>query len=88
MPMRVNSTVDLCWHRQCVFGLNLPFVDAAYNVYCRCGTELRLVSSTPREGRLEIFHNGSWGTVCNDAFNDVDAQVACFSLGFGLLTIC
>lgn len=45
--------------------------------------DLRLVSGTPGEGRLEIFHNGSWGTVCNDAFDDIDAQVACFSLGFG-----
>jgi len=52
-----------------------------------CGTELRLVSNTPGEGRLEIFHNGSWGTVCNDAFNDVAAQVACYSLGFGLLSV-
>jgi len=51
-----------------------------------CGTDLRLVSNTPGEGRLEILHNGTWGTVCNDAFNDIDAQVACFRLGFGLLT--
>ena len=48
--------------------------------------ELRLVSNTMGEGRLEIYHNGSWGTVCNDAFDDANAQVACYSLGFGLLT--
>ena len=52
-----------------------------------CGAELRLVSNTPGEGRLEIYHNGSWGTVCNDAFDDIDAQVACNSLGYGLLTV-
>jgi len=53
-----------------------------------CDTvELRLMSNTEAEGRLEIFHNGSWGTVCNDAFDDVDAQVACYSLGFGLVIV-
>lgn len=46
---------------------------------------MRLVSNIPGEGRVEIFHNGTWGTVCNDAFNDVAAQVVCNSLGYGLL---
>jgi len=56
-----------------------------HEVWWCCDADLRLVSNNPREGRLEIFHNGSWGTVCNDAFDDIDAQVACYSLGFGLL---
>ena len=44
---------------------------------------LRLAGGTTNfEGRLEIFHNGKWGTVCDDRFRDVSAGVACRQLGF------
>jgi len=35
------------------------------------------------EGRLEVNHDGIWGTVCDDNFNDAAAKVACFQLGLG-----
>lgn len=45
--------------------------------------EIRLVGgSNEYEGRLEIFWNGVWGTVCDDAFGNVDAAVVCRQLGF------
>ena len=34
------------------------------------------------EGRVEIFLNGQWGTICEDRFDSVDANIACHQLGF------
>ena len=61
--------------------------DAATKTYIVTVTRvsLRLRNGTgAHEGRVEIFQQGQWGTICDDDWTDVEAGVVCRSLGFAL----
>merc|ERR1719446_213333 len=45
-------------------------------------SDIRLSGDSATRGRVEIYHDNQWGTVCDDSFTMHDAEVACRQLGF------
>ncbi|XP_022810214.1 deleted in malignant brain tumors 1 protein-like, partial [Stylophora pistillata] len=52
------------------------------SVVCRPKAVRIVKFSLPSSGRVEVLHNGKWGTICDDYWNKQDADVVCHQLGY------
>ena len=74
----INSLLVIVW----VVYSSLPCLYVNVSLACTNG-DIRLVGAVSNlEGRVEICDNATWGTVCDNGWETVDANVACGQLGF------
>eukprot|EP00931_Biecheleriopsis_adriatica_P097950 TRINITY_DN7183_c0_g1_i1.p1 TRINITY_DN7183_c0_g1~~TRINITY_DN7183_c0_g1_i1.p1 ORF type:complete len:7010 (+),score=1122.12 TRINITY_DN7183_c0_g1_i1:2657-21031(+) len=57
----------------------------AVRIAQKAGGYFNIGDTLPAEGyvvgRVEVFYDGAWGTVCSDGFGNVEAQIVCDELG-------
>ena len=67
----------------CNTGISMAYMKATHSGQCE-GNAIRLVGEKNNkfEGRVEVCQDGQWKIVCNDEWDDREAQVVCRQLGF------
>lgn len=72
--------------KQVIFFNHVTLLHLCVTMYmciaCTHGVARLRGSSFSNQGRVEICVNGVWGTVCDDSWAQVDANIVCRQLGY------
>lgn len=49
---------------------------------CTHGSARIVDGTSSQEGRVEVCLNGLWGTVCDESWSQIDANIVCWQLGY------
>jgi len=57
--------------------------EGKYDLIYADNIDIRLAGGNDTAGRVEILYNGQWGTICDDQWDILDAEVVCRQLDLG-----
>ena len=78
-----DATVYCCKIMNIIFIMLTPYTDSTRIWSSPYTGMIRLQrGSYSNEGRVEVYCNGQWGTICDDGFSSTDARTICKQLGY------
>lgn len=82
-----GSETDIAQCQSGTWSVGTDYISCGHSrdagVNCAGKTEIRLVDGiSEQSGRVEIYHNGHWGTVSDSYFDKQDLAVICRMLGY------